>query len=531
MTTRRTSALIGLAVALLAGACNGMIDTPYRPGPERPSTRLDCTDAPEPGAPVPMRRLTRFQLETTVRDVFGMDVVYLLADEHLLGYRSNVSSGLDMNGARTVQTVAEQISTRVAPAVAGEAGCLGDCAQHVIDRFGERLFRRPLDADTRARFAALYAQGYAEGGTQEGVRWIIEALLQSPRFLYLTEATSASGRLEGYSIASRLSYALWAGPPDEELLAAAASGELDTDEGILASAERMIDDPRFERGLDQFVTQWLQLDELEDALVRPDIAELEAPVREALRREPVLFVTRNVREGGSLEELLTSATTTDLPALQQLYGDDIVFVDVESGRVELDPAHRAGLLTMPAVLAALSHVRQTSPTRRGRAVLASLLCDPPPPPPPGVVPSLPPAEEGVSTRERLETHFSNDGCASCHRAMDGIGFTFEHFDYLGQWREAEGVHPIDATASFAIGYDEIRVDGATELAAVLAERREVADCVARHWTRYAAGVVESPELACTIQSLADDVEAGGLRSMILSFVTSSWFVKPSEGEM
>lgn len=518
-----------LLLTSLALGCQGQIEEPWRPGPPAP---LDCSEPSQAGAPVPTRRLTAPQLEASVRDVFDLGVTYPLSDEELLGYRANVSGGLDTTGARSVMTAAEEISVEVAPLVAADVACGREtCADHVLDTYGERLFRRPLDGDTRARFASLYALGYAEGGAEEGVRWMLEAMLQSPRFLYQVELSGADGRLDGYTMASRLSYALWGGPPDRALLDAAARGDLDTADGLRAEAGRMIDDPRFERGLEEFVVQWLELEELDDVLDRPDLEELDPATVYWLRQEPVAFVAEHVRRGSDLVELLTSPETIDVPALHPIYGDDIVSVDIEGNLTVLDPDRRAGILTLPGVQAALAHARQTSPTLRGRAVLANLLCNPPPPPPAGVVPSLPPAMPGATTRERLSMHFESDACAGCHAAMDGIGFAFEHYDHFGRWRETDNGHPVDATSEFDLGYDPISVDGGPEMSAALAERREVAECVARHWARFGSGVMESNELACTIASMADAAQSeGGLRAMILEYVSSPWFRKPAQTE-
>ena len=518
-----------LATAMIVCvACDGVIDDPAAGpgGPGGPGTgALDCADPPEVGAPVPMRRLTAKQLEATIADVLMERVSYPISDEQLLGYRANTSSGLDTSSARTVMTTSEAIAEAIAPGLLADPRCATDCAGLVLDEIAPRLFRRPLDAPTRARFEALYDAGVATEGPDAGVRWLVSGLLQSPRFLYVLEATDASGRLDGWSIASRLSYSLWGGPPDDELLAAAADGALADAAGIAAQAERMIDDPRFERGLEEFVVQWLSLEDLDDPAARPDYAALDPATQRALRSEPIAMIAEHIRLGASMAELLTSRETPADPALDAIYGADVVSVEGETA--QLDPARRAGLLTLPGVLAALSHAEETSPTLRGRAVLANLLCRPPPPPPAGVVTTLPPAMPGATTRERLEAHFSDPACSSCHAAMDGIGFAFESYDWLGRWRDEEHGRAIDTTASFTIDEDTVSVTGATDLAAVLGARRDVAECFARHYSRYAVGVRETADFDCTVETLADEaLGPRGLRGMVIAYVTSAWFVEP-----
>jgi len=490
------------------------------------SGSASCTEPVEVGAPVPVRRLTAPQLTATVADVLGREVAFPISDETLIGYRANTTTSFDATSARVMLTTSEQIAITIAPELTSDARCAADCESFLLDELGPQLFRRPLDADTRTRFAALYEQGVATEGQAGGVRWLITGMLQSPRFLYLLEATDDSGKLDAYSIASRLSYALWAGPPDAELLAAAADGELDDAPGIAAAAERMIDDPKLLRGLSDFAGQWLSLEHLDNTAARPDVAALDAETREALKREPVELLAAHIRSDATVADLLLATEITHEPALAEIYGDDVL--STEDGVSQLDPDKRAGLLALPGVLAALSHAEQTSPTLRGRAVLANLLCRPPAPPPANVVPSLPPSVPGASTRERLEAHFSDPTCASCHASMDGIGFAFERFDWLGRSRELDNDRPIDTSASFEIAGDPISVDGAADMARALADRRDVAECVARHFSRFAVGVRETRDFGCTVEALAEAAQgARGLRGMLLAFVTTPWFIEPA----
>ncbi len=481
-----------------------------------------CAEQPPvTGAVVPMRRLTAPQLSATVQDVLGAFVEYPLADETLIGYRGNTSGSIDTTTARILMTSAEDVVEEVAAELAADTRCQADCASLLLDELGPRLFRRPLDDSTRARFEALHAQGVSAEGPAGGVRWVLSAMLQSPRFLYMLEGDDGGGRLEPYSIASRLSYALWGGPPDQALLDDAAGGALDDDEGVRAAVERMLDDARFERGLEQFVEQWLSLEELHDPSVRPDIAALDAATQAALAREPVQLLAHHVRMGSSFAQVLQVSEVADEPALSELYGEDVLSSDGE--RAQLDPQRRAGLLTLPGVLAALSHAEQTSPTLRGRSVLSSLLCAPPPPPPPDVNPTLPPSMPGATTRERLEAHLTSETCAGCHRTMDGIGFAFERFDWLGRSRELDNGKPIDSSAELVIGEDEIMVEGAPELVQALSQRSEVAACMARHFSRFALSVGESDALACEIGELTAD---GGrpLRDVLLELMTLPWML-------
>ena len=516
------------AVLLLAG-CQGEIgDSRIDPPDPEPRGPVTC-EPPAIGAPVPMRRLTASQLESSVRDVLGVDVEFPVSDDELLGYRSNTSSSLDTTSARTLMTAAEETTTAAVTRLM--SACGGDCLSYLLDDVGLRLFRRPLEASVRDRYTALYQQALAEDGEQAAVEWTLQAMLQSPHFLYLIEEpdADAEGRLDDWALASRLSYALWGSAPDRELLDAAAAGVLSSDEGLAVHANRLIDDPRFDEGLEEFVVQWLELEKLEDFTERPDFHELPLETREALTREPVRFLAEAIRDASTLGTLLTRSDTPDDPALAEIYGDHIV--SRTGGKAQLDPTKRAGILTLPGVQAALSHARASSPSLRGRAILANLICRPPPAPPPGVVPSLPPAMGEETTRERLERHFTDPTCATCHATMDGIGFTFEGYDWLGRGRTEELGRPIDTSGEFFLGDSDIVVDDAIGLTHELAESWDVAVCVASQWTRYATGIRENLDSVCLIDHMAEDAREDGLRAMVMAYVSSDWFrrVLPESG--
>ena len=141
---------------------------------------------------------------------------------------------------------------------------------------------------------------------------------------------------------------------------------------------------------------------------------------------------------------------------------------------------------------------------------------------------LPPAPAGATLRERLEAHFSEPSCAGCHAPMDGIGFAFEALDWLGRSRSTDNGQPIDTSAEFDLPHGPaVSVNGAVDLAQVLANDPVVAECVAYHYSRYALGVLETDDFTCHAQALASAAQGPeGLRGMILAYVTSPWFRNP-----
>ncbi len=509
-----------MAAVVLVVGCQGVIGDGPAPGEPEPEPEALCTSLETVGAPVPMRRLTAVQVRRTVADVLGVDAPLTVSDETLFAFRSNVSSSVDLVAARGYFDFAEAAAVATDRSVCAVADAT--CAAWLYDTVGARLFRRPLTAEERSRYEGLFTRGSSEDGALEGARWVLESMLQSPTFLYLDEATRADGYLDDYAIAARLALTLWAQNPDLVLLTKAERGELGTAAAVEAEAVRMLEDPRSLGGLTDFVDQWLRLDKLDDPDARPDLSVLGAATLAEMRSEPVQLFQLLLAEDGNLETLLTTSQTVTLPTLSSLYGDDVLADD--GSRVTLDPTRRAGILSLPGVMAATSHAEATSPTLRGFTVLKNLLCAPPPPPPAGVSVTLPDIGEGKTTRERLEAHFSDPSCAACHKAMDGIGFTFESLDWLGRYRTEEFGLPIDDSASFTLDGETIEVRGVAEMAAALGESDDIASCVASQWASYGAGMPDQEEAACVVEHLAQVVRGeGGLRAMIVSFVTSDWY--------
>ncbi|HEY3496167.1 MAG TPA: DUF1592 domain-containing protein [Polyangiaceae bacterium] len=449
--------------------------------------------------------------------MFGVDVTLEVADERVLAYRSNISTSVDAASARGYFDFAADVS-----AGADLERCETSCLDWLLDEVGLRMFRRPLGDDERTRYSALFELGTETEDERAAAGWVIEAMLQSPSFLYFDEVTRSDGTLDDYSIAARLSLLLWGTNPDLALLERAKNGELASAAAVEEEVTRLLADPKSEEGLREFVDQWLDLGRLDDPDVRPDLAELGAETVNALRDEPVHFFQQLLRDGAGVGELLTSTRTRASAELEELYAEDIV--ESSADAFELDPERRGGILALPGVVAALSHARRTSPTLRGKAVLTSLLCTPPEPPPANADTTLPEAGEGTTTRERLELHMTAPACRGCHAGMDGIGFALEKLDWLGRFREEEDGSAIDDESSFELASGEVTVRGAAELGQALAEAPDVAVCISRQWLRYALGVLETADVNCLVEELAETARGdAGLERMIVTTLRSDWF--------
>ncbi|MBA3641206.1 MAG: DUF1592 domain-containing protein [Acidobacteria bacterium] len=362
------------------------------------------------------------------------------------------------------------------PLAAGEDR---ECARTIISTLAARAYRRPVtntDIDGLLRF---YDEASTGTNFELGIRIALQAMLASPHFiLRLEEAPSSvkAGqvyRINDLDLASRLSFFLWAGPPDAELVAAASGGRLKNAAVLEKQVRRMLTDPRASALADRFASQWLRLQDLEkihpDPLLYPSF---DHTLAQAMERETELLFEHIVREDRDVLELLTADYTFVNGRLARHYG----IVDVVGPRfqrVSLADANRRGVLGHGSILTMTSVADRTSPVLRGKWVLEVLFGAPPPPPPPDV-PDLNETRSSsgarlLSMRERLETHRANPACTSCHKVIDPLGLALEQFDVTGAWRIKDSFVAVDPTGEL---FDGSQLDGPAALRTALLKHQE-----------------------------------------------------------
>lgn len=513
------------------------------------SAKVQCANKlPAPGRRQ-LRRLTRTEYDSSIFDLLGIESKFgeKFAPDVVVDGFDNNASALSVSGllADQLRDAAEQLATTALASGAleryGDPSCdpavdPSTCAQAVIDDFGLRAFRRPLSETEVARYVALFEIGYDDPapGTDaysSGLELVLSGMLQSPGFLYRLELGSegADGlfELDGFEVATELSYLIWGTTPDDELLTQAASGGLDTPEGIQAQASRLLNDERALTGYTRFVDQWLGLTQL--ATVQKDPAtypELDGSIRAALAQETRAFIRYVLEEkDGRLDELLTAPYSFLSPDLASYYG---VAHPSGSGfaQVEFPDGQHAGLLTQGSVLVTHSMANSSSPIHRGKLVRERLLCQELSPPPPNIVVEVPPVDPSASNRERFSVHSANEPCKSCHRLIDPIGFGFEHFDGIGRYQSEDRGFPIDTTGEIlATDNTDTTFEGVPELGAILADSPDVQSCIALQWYRWGYAQEETDETTCTAEAFADRFAANELRlpELILALVEASHF--------
>jgi mono/diheme cytochrome c family protein len=319
------------------------------------------------------------------------------------------------------------------------------CAQRIFSTLGRRAFRRPVTAEDLEGPMTFYRQAREQGGNFDaGIRAGVARVLASPSFLFRSESDPAAMRagaahpVTDLELASRLSFYMWSSIPDDQLLNLAIAGRLRAPGVLEAQVRRMIADPRADAMVENFTGQWLQLRNLEQR-VNPDILlfpDFDDNIRKGFRRETEMLFAHVMRENRPATELLTADYTFVNERLARHYGIPNVY-GVRFRQVPLTDINRRGLLGHGSILGLTSVANRTSPTIRGKYVMATLLNTPPLPPPPNVPELEASKEEGKATtvREQLERHRANAVCASCHRNIDPIGFALENFDSTGRWRE------------------------------------------------------------------------------------------------
>ena len=448
------------------------------------------------------------------------------------------------------------------------------CAWMSLERFAERAYRRPLRAQERERLEAFWHANIAAGPRDQAVALTVAGILQAPAFHFRVEPgdTSAGGTTAGLSkweLATRLSYFLWDSMPDETLFAAADSGQLATTEGLERHARQMLEDPKARPAIVHFHHQWLGTDKVllvaparrafgplfgisprldntrDDDLKWPAIM---GPVRHSMQLETELFVEQTIFDGaGTFNALLTDNHGYMSDATAPIYGAHatriparptvtrtIEIVVASIGRrqsLTLYPAEfprneRAGVLTLPSVLALGAYAVQPGPILRGKRVLERLACMDMGAPIQGAEAALPPdtltAES--TNRQRTAAATSPAACTACHKLINPPGFAFEHYDAIGRWRAQDNGQPVDASGSLTLrGGEEITFTDGIDFARKLATSNRVRDCYVLHWTRYALGN-QLEETAPGLEALQERFrENDSIKELLVSIASSDLF--------
>ena len=401
--------------------------------------------------------------------------------------------------------------------------------RRVASVIGGELFRRalePSESDALAATARLAVGVKASFETQ--LRALVTVLLADPRFLLRVELPASDGALARHplrseELASRLSFFLWSSVPDAELRRAQEAGELAEDAPLRTQVRRMLADARATSLSSRFAAQWLGIDGLETRQLDPArFPRVDAALLTSMRRETEhLFeeIVRGARPVRALIDSRTKMVDARLAAHYQLPAPSQSEWEVRT----IAPERGAGVLGHSSMLVATSNPNRTSPVKRGKWVLQSMLDDAPPPPPPGTAQLPESAEErrGLSMRELLAVHRANPDCASCHNRMDALGLALERLDVDGAVRTEVDGKPVDDSGAFPDGTVLHGVRGVEEF---ISRDRAFERSLSRQLLVYALGRGTADADDALIDALAARLaEHGEFAALVEGIVTSDAF--------
>jgi hypothetical protein len=339
-------------------------------------------------------------------------------------------------------------------------------ARELISKFIIRAYRASnarMNEHTAAYHGLYKKHQQISGDSSKSLLYVFEMILISPDLLYRMEKSldkDTPYTVTGLELATRLSYFLWAGPPDETLLKLGRNGSLLGEEVLLAQVRRMLNSPKRISLTENFAGQWLGFGDL---LTDTEYLRNERWNREAYD-EVLFFIDELIRSDRSILELVqsdwlykraTSLKTKDHgdkppqpDTMDRQHAD--IFANRKSKsrnkKQRYDPPvlvkrqgdREGGIITSPAIMRVTASKTRTSPIRRGVWVLNTLIGKEMEAP--EDVPSIEESREALNIKrnptvaELIKQHVSKAACISCHKEIDPLGLGLENFSQFGDWR-------------------------------------------------------------------------------------------------
>ena len=406
----------------------------------------------DPGSPTLWpRRLTVREYIETIRAAVGVDIEseameWAPKDLRADGF-SNTAYNLtvDLKHVEAYARLAEVVARRIdwEGFLSARVRCrevTERCIDQAVRDIGEWLFRGAIEDRERDVFANLARTVVHAGGDfREAMQYVVEGMLQSPRFLYRIEKQLGDGSrwpVGYFELASRMSYVIWGASPDDQLIQAAKSGQLFSREGILNEVNRMLEDPRARQRSAQFLHEWLNLGRLKNLKPnREKYPEWKKELAEDMNRETLDFFEEVVwNQKRPVADLFNAQFSSLTPELARHYG-------IESkgeGRQQYDLSQipgRGGILTQGSTLTVGGD--EASMVARGLFVLHDLLRGMVKDPPPCVDTTPTPSKQGLTQRGIALERINNPSCGGCHSKFEPLAFGLEKFDGLGSYHEKD----------------------------------------------------------------------------------------------
>ena len=551
-----------LALLALASACGSSLETNGNGGGNGPNGSGGAGSGPrggngggpildtqiDPGR-VAIHRLNNTEYNNTVRDLLGTQsrpATTFLAEEGLHFDNTATALGMTSSQYEAYFKAARDLASEVASTPAELSRFMSctpskaadPCARQIIETFGAKVYRRPLEAAETERAMKVFdgAVGRALSGS-DALLLTLRAMLSAANFLYRIEidanpSSPTPHAVSAYELASRLSYLGWSSMPDEALFAKAKDNSLLQSATLEVELERVLGDGKSAAFIESFAGQWLDIRKLITHSVTPQIfPSYTAPLSDAMLQEGYLWFQEFVNQNRPLSDWFSADFNFVNDALAQHYGMTPPGTGATLKRVEVTTDQRKGFFGLSSFLTQTSFPSRTSPTLRGAWVLSELLCSPPPPPPnnvPKLDESATPQEMAQAAgtenvKQRLERHRSDPACAACHRILDPIGLGLERFDGIGRYREQYGNgDAIDPAGTLP---DGTAFAGPDQLGPLVGQDPRFAACVAQQMYTYALGRDVEPFDAASLQKLQANWTSRGptIRNLMKEVVLSNAF--------
>ena len=399
-------------------------------------------------------------------------------------------------------------------------------AHEIVSNFMKAAWRRNVPREEVDQKLAYYKKLQpAFEDPQDALIEVMTNILASPNFLYVVRSPEP----DSFEIATRLSLFLWSSVPDDELLALAREGKLNSEGELKQQVSRMLKDPRSQRFSKHFVRQWLGMELLDYLNVDKEIyKQFNTELKRSMQEEPIAFFEEVLSHNQSILDFLHA----DFGMVNETLGMHYQISDQSLGsdfqRIALDEDQRGGLLTQAGLLAMNSDGKDSHPLKRGIWLLEKILNDPPPPPPPSVpeIDLADPKIAKMTLKERMEDHRNDAACMSCHARIDPWGIAFENFDAVGSWRKEIDKKPVDAGATLFNGEELNGIEGLKRYL-LLNRQDQFARAMVHKMVSYALGRPMSFEDYAKLEEITSQLrkDGDGLASLISLIVTNDLFRK------
>lgn len=409
----------------------------------------------------------------------------------------------------------------------------------VLKTFMQRAYRRKVSNSDITWIMSYFKRIRPDfPNLEKTMREVFSIVLASPDFLYRLEPGSSNTPVGQYELASRLSYFLWSSMPDNQLFSLATKGNLKDPKVLNQQIDRMLKDKKSWNFIDNFTTQWLDLDGIDRVAVNPQFyPKFDNTMKVDIREEAKYFFATILHKDLSALNFLDSDFMVVNNRLSRYYGEKGKNPSGDFKMVPLSPdSRRGGLLTQASMLLATSTGDDSHPIKRAVWLRERILHDPPSPPPPDVpsIDSTDPDFHKLSTKEQLAVHRNVQACVRCHRGIDGWGIPFEEFDGVGLYRtqsqravgKKKFTVKVDASGELP---GSVKVNGMEELKKYLLknEKERFAHALANKVLTYALGRTLDITDEEVVDEIAKKFKASGykLNNLIKAVVNSKLFLQ------